>query len=296
MTGDMSSTDPQNSAVEEVCYRHPDRATGVSCQRCDRLICGDCMHQASVGVHCPECTKGTAQRVYTPSTLPGAQGLVTRTLVGINVAIFVASILLLGSTLTGIGRDASLNFATYGPAISESGDWWRIISGGFFHSGLIHIGFNMYLLWQLGQQIERVVGPKSYIAVYLTSLIGGSFGALLLDPDVRVVGASGAVFGLIGFTVFMYRSRGIGLFDTGLGFLIVMNILFSFRGGVSLGGHGGGFLFGLLLGALFFGLNPGDKRPLGGDEKKHIGVTAAIGVVAFAGAIWAASTWASPLF
>jgi len=206
------------------------------------------------------------------------------------------TILLLGSTLTGIGNEALREFGTFGPFIAEEGDWWRVISGGFLHSGLIHVGFNMYLLWQLGQQVEQVIGPKSFIAVYMAALFGGSFGALLLAPDVPVVGASGAVFGLIGFTVLMFRSRGIGLFDTGLGFLIVINAIFSFRGGVSLGGHAGGFLIGLLLGALFFGLNPGDAKPLGGDDKKQIAASIAIGAVSFAGALWAASTWANPLF
>ena len=296
MTGDMSSTDPHDHAVDEVCYRHPDRESGVSCQRCDRLICSECRHQASVGVHCPECTKGTSQKVYNGNNLPGSQGLVTKTLVGANVAIFVVTILLLGSTLTGIGNEALREFGTFGPFIAEEGDWWRVISGGFLHSGLIHVGFNMYLLWQLGQQVEQVIGPKSFIAVYMAALFGGSFGALLLAPDVPVVGASGAVFGLIGFTVLMFRSRGIGLFDTGLGFLIVINAIFSFRGGVSLGGHAGGFLIGLLLGALFFGLNPGDAKPLGGDDKKQIAASIAIGAVSFAGALWAASTWANPLF
>jgi membrane associated rhomboid family serine protease len=292
----MSSADPQDTTVDEVCYRHPDRPSGVSCQRCDRFICSECMHQASVGVHCPECTANKKQKVYTPSTLPGSQGLVTRALVGINVAIFVASILFLGSSLTGIGNQALRDFGTFGPFISEDGDWWRVISGGFLHSGLIHIGFNMYLLWQLGQQIERLIGPKSYVAVYLASLFGGSFGALLLDPDIPVVGASGAVFGLIGFTVLMYRSRGIGLFDTGLGFLIVINALYSLRGGVSLGGHGGGFVVGVILGVLFFGLNPGAEPILGSDTKKQVGASILVGIVFFLAALWAASTWMAPVF
>ena len=94
----------------------------------------------------------------------------------------------------------------------------------------------------------------------------------------------------------MYRSRGIGIFDTGLGFLIVINALYSLRGGVSLGGHLGGFLVGVLLGALYFGVNQGDSPPLGGDSKKQIVVTSAIGVVMFAASLWAASTWTSPLF
>ena len=291
----MSATDPHDAVVEEVCYRHPDRPSGVSCQRCDRLICPECMHSASVGVHCPECTKSTKQRVYTSQTLPGSQGLVTKTLVGINVGVWVLTIAALDATVSGagfVGRD----YGTWGPAIDVDNEIWRVFSGGFLHSGLLHIAFNMYLLWQLGQQIERVIGAPRFIAVYMASLLGGSFGALLLDPQVPVVGASGAVFGLIGFTVLMYRSRGIGIFDTGLGFLIVINALYSLRGGVSLGGHLGGFLVGVLLGALYFGVNQGDSPPLGGDSKKQIVVTSLVGVLMFAASLWAASTWTSPLF
>jgi len=253
------------------------------------------MHSASVGVHCPECTKSTKQRVYTPQTLPGSQGLVTKTLVGINVGVWVLTIAALDATVSGagfVGRD----YGTWGPAIDVDNEIWRVFSGGFLHSGLLHIAFNMYLLWQLGQQIERVIGAPRFIAVYMASLLGGSFGALLLDPQVPVVGASGAVFGLIGFTVLMYRSRGIGIFDTGLGFLIVINALYSLRGGVSLGGHLGGFLVGVLLGALYFGVNQGDSPPLGGDSKKQIVVTSLVGVLMFAASLWAASTWTSPLF
>ena len=153
----------------------------------------------------------------------------------------------------------------------------------------------MYLLWQLGRQIERITGEVLFGAIYFVSLIGGSFGAILLDPAIPVVGASGAVFGLIGFMVFLLRSRGIGLFDTGLGFLIVINVLLSFRGGVSLGGHGGGLLTGFLLGALFFGLNQGDKPAIGG-QKAQLIFSAILGAVLFAGAIFASSTWMSPLF
>ena len=290
----MSALDPQDT-VEPVCYRHPDRQTGVSCQRCERFVCLDCRHQASIGVHCPECTKsGATQKVFTPRTLPGAQGTVTRVLIGINVAVFILAIAALGSTPTSVGA-AGRDFGTWGPEIWENNEYWRVISGGFLHSGFIHIAFNMYLLFQLGRQIERVLGSVNFTALYFVSLLGGSFGAILLDPAVPVVGASGAVFGLIGFLVFLYRSRGIGLFDTGLGFLIGINVLFSFRGGVSLGGHGGGLLIGLLLGALFFGLNPGDK-PIIGDNKAQLVAMGVLGAALFAGAIIASSTWMSPLF
>ena len=291
----MSAAEPQNSETADVCYRHPDRAAGVACQRCDRQICSDCMNTASVGFHCPECTSNNKQKVYSAQSLPGAQSIVTRALVGINVAIWVLTIVALGATVNNAGSRVFGDFGTWGPPIAENLEVWRIISGGFLHSGLFHIGFNMYLLWQLGRQIERALGERDYIAVYLTSLIGGSLGAVFLSPNSPTVGASGAVFGLIGFTVLFYRSRGIGLFDTGLGFLIGINILFSFRGGVSLGGHLGGFLVGLLLGVLYYGVNAGDG-PLIADSKVRLGVTVAAGVVMFGLSFLAAMTWMNPIF
>ncbi len=239
-------------------------------------------------MHCPECTKaGGTQKIYNTRNLPGANGTVTKALVAINAAVFVLAIAALGSTTTRAGA-AAVDFGTWGPAIWDNMEYWRVISGGFLHSGVIHIGFNMYLLWQLGQQIERVVGPVRFSAIYFASLFGGSFGAILLDPNIPVVGASGAVFGLIGYTVFLYRSRGIGLFDTGLGFLIVINVLFSFRGGVSLGGHGGGLITGFLLGILFYGFDVGLKPMIKG-EKAQVAVTAVVGVVLFAAAVFASS-------
>lgn len=291
----MTTPDPHDAAVAEVCYRHPDRSSGVSCQRCDRLICPECMNQASVGVHCPECTQSKKQQVYTASNLPGSRGLVTRVLIGINVTLWVLTIVAFGATVGSAG-DVGARFGTWGPAIDFDGEVWRVISGGFLHSGLIHIGFNMYLLWQLGQQLERVLGERRFISLYMISLIGGSFGALILNPQVPVVGASGAVFGLIGATVLMYRSRGIGLFDTGLGFLIVMNALYSLRGGVSLGGHLGGFITGLLIGAVFFGVESTSGPVFGTDKKKVAGALLVLAVMLFAGAIWAASTWMNPIF
>lgn len=285
----MSDMEPQDAITgETVCYRHPDRETGIRCQRCDRHVCPDCRHQASVGVHCPECTKAAGtQKVYNTRNLPGGSGMVTKVFVGINVAIFVFAIAALGSTTTAAGP-AGVNYGTWGPAIWQLNEWWRVISGGFLHSGFIHLGFNMYLLWQLGQQIERVVGPKLFGAIYFTSLFGGSFGAILLSPNSPVVGASGAVFGLIGYTVLLYRSRGIGLFDTGLGFLIVINVLFSFRGGVSLGGHGGGLFTGFLLGVLFYGYDVGLKPMIKG-EKAQLAVSVVLSIALFAAAIFASS-------
>jgi membrane associated rhomboid family serine protease len=291
----MSAIDPQDSAVEEVCYRHPDRATGVSCQRCDRLICPKCMHQASVGVHCPECTRGSTQKVYTANTLPGAQAFVTKALIAINVFVFVAAIPLFDATLWSAG-DLALEIAVNGEGIDRLSQPWRIITGGFGHFGLLHLGMNMYGLWWLGQLLERQLGPKLFLAAYLVSLIGGSLGALLLEPRALTMGASGAIFGLLGLTVVTLRSRGIGLQQSGLGRVLLLNLFISLSGFVSLGGHAGGFIAGLALGAVYFGVNPGDGPMLGGSAKKHMAVSVALGVALFAASLWAATTWISPLF
>jgi len=294
----MSTAQPNDAptnAVPEVCYRHPDRQTGVSCQRCDRLVCGECASQASVGVHCPECKKGSKQEVYTTNTLPGSAGLATRAFVGINVAVYLVTMAFLGATLTDAGPRVYRDYGTFGPLIAENYDLWRIVSGGFLHSGIIHLGFNMYLLWMLGLSLEKALGSRDFVAVYLVSLLGGSAGAMLLAPANPVVGASGAVFGLIGATVLFHRSRGVGIFDTGLGFLIMMNAVFSLRGGVSLGGHLGGFLAGLLLGALFFGMNQGEG-PMIPEANKRLAATIALGLVLFGAAYLGATTWQAPLF
>ncbi len=241
------------------------------------------MHQASVGVHCPECTASNTQKVYTAATLPGAQGLVTRALVGINAAVFVLSIVALGATLSTSGR-SGIDYGTWAPAIAD-GEWWRIVTGGFMHSGVIHIGFNMYLLWQIGLRLERMLGEIDFGLVYMTALFGGSVGAMLLDWSVPVVGASGAVFGLLGVMVMALRSQGIGLFDTGLGMLIGLNVLLSFRSGVSLGGHMGGLVIGVLLGVLWFGIGPGQPSPLPGGKQTARWVTLGLGVLLFGAAI-----------
>lgn len=281
----IESTDESEQLA--ACYRHPDRQTGVSCQRCGRAICTSCMHQASVGVHCPECVTGTTQRVYTPRTVPGAAGTVTRVLVGINAAVFVLAV---ATGVSTVGSAGGLfgDYGTWGPGIVD-GEWWRLVTGGFLHSGFIHIGFNMYLLWQLGRQMERVLGELDFFAVYMTCLLGGSFGAMLLSPSSAHGGASGAVFGLFGATALLYRSRGIGLFDTGLGMLIGLNLLFTFGiPGVSVGGHIGGFLTGIAIGAVYFGFNPGQPSPLAKNRWAPLGVTAAVAVVLFIAGLVAA--------
>jgi membrane associated rhomboid family serine protease len=138
-----------------------------------------------------------------------------------------------------------------GPDVHD-GDWWRLVTSGFLHAGPIHILFNMYLLWVLGNLLEPTLGSGRFAALYFTALLAGACGALVVDPNSPTVGASGAVFGLMGAAAVELRSRGINPFQTDIGLLIVFNLVLSFvLSHVSVGGHVGGLVGGALVGAGF---------------------------------------------
>jgi membrane associated rhomboid family serine protease len=217
------------------------------------------MHRASVGFHCPECTRGTGQRVYTARSLV-TRPMLTIALVAINLIIFVADLGSAGGTGLGdLGRDGAL----FGPAVAD-GDWWRPFTAGFIHANLIHVGFNMFLLYQLGKLLEPAIKWWGFAALYVMSLLGGSLLVLVLTPDQVTVGASGAVFGLMGATFVAMRSRGIDPFRTAIGPLIVINLLFTFFvPRVSIGGHVGGLVAGAIGGWLLWEWGPRLERGLG---------------------------------
>lgn len=254
------------SAVDQparTCYRHPDRRAGVVCQRCDRPICPDCMHQASVGFHCPECTKKGAQKVVRGAQLR-SNLLATKVLIAINAAVFAAGV--------GSGLSTKNSFIDRGGLISRlpvgspyggvaQGEWWRIFSAGFLHANLLHIGLNMWALWVLGQLMEPVLGRARFAMVYVVALVAGALGVLLVDPNQLTVGASGAVFGLMGAAAAALRSRGVNVFATGLGATILLNLLITFTiPGISIGGHVGGLAGGFLAGWLFVDTPPSWQR------------------------------------
>jgi membrane associated rhomboid family serine protease len=290
----------------DVCYRHPHNRAGVRCQRCERLICPDCMRSASVGFHCPECTRQGKQQVYTARSLPGGgRPVVTLTLIGMNALVFLADLMARRSTppedltieggLIGGGQLPTGEFIGV-----DVGEWWRIFSSGFLHADLVHLGFNMAILYLLGSQLEPALGRTRFGLVYVVGLIGGSFGALLMEPRAFTVGASGAVFALMGAAFVLQRSMGINPFDTGLGGLIAINVVISFLiPGISIGGHLGGLLAGAMAGWLLVELPPklapgGSARgsPAGG-LAVATALTALVGVALFAGCLWAASEWMS---
>jgi membrane associated rhomboid family serine protease len=229
------------------CYRHPNRETGVSCSNCGRPICPDCMTPTPVGMRCPECA-----RERTPvKTMRSIQGepRVTFALIAINVVAFLASGQF-GLQRTG-GTSLFRRFALDGPDIHIHHEYWRMVTGGFLHAGFLHIAFNMYLLYVLGRLLEPVLGSVRFSLLYLAALLAGSAGALVVTPLSLTVGASGAVFGLMGATFLELRSRGIDPMAGGLlgsiGGLIIINLVFSFAvAGISVGGHIGGLIGGAL--------------------------------------------------
>lgn len=275
---------PVNTAVQ-TCYRHPDRRAGVICQRCDRPICPDCMSQASVGFHCPECTKSSGQKVIRGAQLR-TRPVVTQALIALNVAVFVAGMgsgvrtpqsVTVDGGLIGLGRLETGKLVGVG-----AGEWWRMISSGFLHANLIHIGFNMLVLYQLGQVLEPVLGRLRFGLVYGVAMLTGSFGVLLLSPDSLTVGASGAVYGLMGAAVAVFRSRGINPFDTGLGGAIMLNLAFTFAiPGISIGGHVGGLIGGFLAGWILVDLGPRYLR----DPNLALAATAGLGLMALGAGI-----------
>jgi len=230
------------------CYRHSDRETGVSCSNCGNPICPDCMTTTPVGMRCPDCARQKT-KVRTVATLTKAPQL-AYALIAINLVAFVAA-------STG-GRDLGTSGPVYEQGVLfasgvANGEWWRIVTAGFLHAGLLHIAFNMYFLYFLGTLLEPSIGKLRFGIIYLVSLIGGSFGALLLSPDAVTVGASGAVFGSMGAAILAMRARGIDPMQSGLGITLLLNLGITFLiPGISIGGHLGGLFAGGIVGYLMF--------------------------------------------
>ena len=245
------ATDPASgpAATFDTCYRHDGRKAGVRCQRCERPICPSCMIQASVGFHCPECVKGGGTKIIRPGQLL-TRPVVTQAIIAANAVVFLVQ-MSEGGSLGRAGRLIS-DYALFGPAV-EDGEWWRLITSGFLHVGIMHVAFNMLILWRLGQMLEPTLGRIRFGVLYLASLLAGSVGALLLSPDVSTVGASGAVFGLMGAAAVGYRRRGIDPMQTDIGSLLVINVILTFViPRISIGGHLGGVAGGALVGWILF--------------------------------------------
>ncbi|HEY5708472.1 MAG TPA: rhomboid family intramembrane serine protease [Solirubrobacterales bacterium] len=248
--------------MAQTCYRHPNRETAVSCSSCGRPICPDCMTPTPVGMRCPECA---SQRTRVVRGV-GEAGLfasapATFILIALNAAAFLAEILGASGGFTVGNSSVVFDFGLYGPFVAE-GEVYRLLTGGFLHASLFHIGFNMFALYFLGRLLEPSIGTPRFLAVYFASLFGGAFGALLLSPEALTVGASGAIFGLFGAAFLIARDRGFDAVASSIGVILLLNLAFSVLGAsrISLGGHLGGLAAGVVCALVILA---GDRGMLG---------------------------------
>src|SRR4051812_5743515 len=223
------------SLAMATCYRHPNRETGVSCSNCGNPICPDCMTPTPVGMRCPNCAK---QRTRTQSLQSMAvEPIATYVLVAINVAIWFA---------TQAAGTAYERLVLWGPFIHE-GEWYRLITSGFLHTETWHILLNGLALFWLGRMIEPALGHARFVAIYFASLLAGSLGVIILANDDPTLGASGAIYGLLGAAIVMARNRNISLIQSGLLPILAINFALTISlPGISLGGHVGGLIGGLV--------------------------------------------------
>lgn len=242
------------------CYRHPDREAYISCQRCDRLICPECMREASVGFQCPTCIAEGAKSVRQPMNLAG--GAITASAGAVSVGLIVLNVLAYVATVATGGRTGSVftDGALVGFFVAD-GELWRLLTSAFLHAGVLHLLFNMYALYLFGPFVERAIGTVRFVVAYLTTaLVGSVFVYLLASPGVPTIGASGAVFGLFGMALLLLLRAKQDV--TTLLVLLAINAFISVAGSnISWQGHLGGFVAGVVLGAAF-AYAPRDRRLL----------------------------------
>jgi membrane associated rhomboid family serine protease len=242
--------------AEQTCYRHPDRVTGLSCSECGRPICTECMTMAPVGIRCPE-HSGRPQGVQRMTrgvqraSFEGRGAKVTRALIAVNVAVYVAE-LVQGAGVNGTNGSIYEHGVLVARAIDSHGhlvgvaygDYWRLLTAAFLHYGPIHLLMNMFALFWFGSLLEQRIGSGKFLLLYLVSGLAGSAGALIASPLNPTVGASGAIFGVLGAGLVLERQRDYVFGGSALG-IIVINLIFTLSvPNISIGGHIGGLIGG----------------------------------------------------
>ena len=256
----MSQAEPNPA---NYCYRHPDRQSFVLCQRCGRTICPECQTQAAVGVHCPECTKEA--RASAPRRKPAVVSaarialgngapVATWSIIALSVVVFAIQYLT-GGPSNGVATMVLLDYSPWVPS-----EPWRMLSALFINGSFIHIALNMFSLYIFGPILERMLGRTRFIVLYLLSGFGGLLAVLLIAPDVPVLGASGALFGL--FTAFFVIQRGLGGNGNSLLVLIAINLVIGFIPGfnISWQAHVGGLVVGAVVALVFMKTRRIDHR------------------------------------
>ena len=242
------------------CFRHPDRETWVSCVRCGRHACPDCLRDASVGQQCVECVRGAGRGTRQARTVFGGRPTtgtpVTWAIMALNVVVFLAEVakpsllydlaMLSSTALTPTGLQTGV----------AGGAWYRLITSAFTAPGtslgglgLLDIGLNMWCLYIIGPQLERLFGPIRYLAIYLLSAVGGSVLYYYLAPGLAA-GASGAIFGL--FAAYFVATKRLRVNSSGIVTLIVINLVFSFIWHqIAWQAHVGGLITGAVVAAAY---------------------------------------------
>lgn len=246
------------------CSWHPDRATALTCSRCGRPACPECLTPASVGFHCRACVAEAraAQRSAAPRTvvgaraygrsfagaLHGAQPLVTYVLIAVNILVFLV-VAAQSRSLSDFNSSSVFNGSLLVPMVVAGGQWWRLVASGFLHLSVTHIALNMLTLYFIGMPLERVLGGWRYLVLYLLSLLGGSASVMLLDaPTSASAGASGAIFGLMGALLVTMKRLNLNLRQIGIVVVLNLGITFAIPG-ISWQAHVGGLVIGALVGA-----------------------------------------------
>lgn len=273
------------AAVDETphCYRHPGRETLVSCSECGRPICEECMTFAPVGIRCPDhanigAPKGQAKRAVRKVQFQATRSATRATyvLIGLNVLFYLVTIAQ-GSGISSPGGKLFGDMWLTGFQVHE-GDWWRLVTVMFLHGSIIHLAFNMFALYWLGSLVEQALGTGKFLLVYFASGIAGSAGALLLtDPFQVTVGASGAIFGIMG-ALLILEYLTTGSFAGQAMSMIVLNLALTFAiPNISIGGHLGGLVGGVAATA---GLAYGRRQ-----RNRFVGPAIVVGVAIAAVAI-----------
>ena len=246
------SAEQTRAAVAPRCYRHPERETWVSCTRCERPICPECLRPASVGFQCPDCVQqgnATVRRASAPygGAIVARPGVVSLILGLLNVVAFVVTVATAPGGLTGNTGSRLFDELELVPIrVAVDGEYWRLLGSAFLHIGLLHLAGNLLALAIVGPALERVFGRWRFLAIYLVSALGGSVAVYLFgSPFGAVAGASGAIYGLFAATLIVVRK--LGLDARFMVLAVALNFAVSFAPGISLLGHLGGFVTGGLL-------------------------------------------------
>lgn len=241
-----------SAPVTTTCTWHPDRATALSCSRCGRPACPECLTPASVGFHCRQCVAESRAARPVARTISGGvhgqQPVVTFALIAVNVVVFLVT-MIQGGGESGLGSSSWFRDGALTPVVASSGEWWQLLTSGFLHVSVLHIAMNMLSLYFIGVGLERVLGPVRFGAVYLLSLLGGSAAVMLFsDEFTATAGASGAIFGVLGALAVTLKRLRVDMRQ--LGIIIALNAFITFTvSGISWQAHLGGFIVGGIVGA-----------------------------------------------